>query len=124
MQRDYDLLDQFTAMMVERFGEDLGIRPEDVPPRKRYRQHCTPKELSVLDRKCGVDGIPWALKKKEGENGRKEGENRARKGNLVKATKLGAVKRDIETNFEKCFICFNSYSFVKKGVRLFLWMSE
>ena len=58
MQLDYDLLDQFTTMMVERFGEDLGTRPEDITPRKLYGGHCTPKELLLLDRKCGVDGIP------------------------------------------------------------------
>ena len=59
MQLDYDLSDRYTVWMIEKFGEDWRTRLEDVPPRKSYRRRCTPKELSVLDRKCGVDRIPW-----------------------------------------------------------------
>ena len=64
---------------------------------------------------CRWDSV--GLKKKEGENRGKEEENRKREGDLVKKITLGTVERDSETNFILCFICCNSYIFVKKGIR-------
>ena len=58
------------------------------------------------------------LKKKEGENRGEEGGNRTREGDLVKKIKLAMVERDTETNFKLCFICYNIYIFVNKGIPL------
>ena len=42
--------------------EEVGsiyLNPKEENPRRMYRHHCTVRELSILDRNCGVDGIPY-----------------------------------------------------------------
>ena len=58
MKLDYDRMDTRTE---EKLGEYCLSSPEEERPRKLYRQHCTWRELSILDRECSVDGIPWAM---------------------------------------------------------------
>ena len=57
MRLDYDSWDT----RVEGMDDDLFEQPREKRPRKLYRQHCTWRELSILDRECSVDGIPWAM---------------------------------------------------------------
>ena len=57
MRLDYDLWDT----RVEEMGDDLFEQPREKRPRKLYRQHCTWRELSILNRECSVDGIPWVM---------------------------------------------------------------
>ena len=58
MKLDYDRMD---TRMEEELGEHRPSSPKEKRPRKLYRQHCTWRELSILDRECSVDGIPWAM---------------------------------------------------------------
>ena len=59
MKLDYDSRDTETEEM--RWAVPMWYpQPRDKRPRKLYRQHCTWRELSILDRECSVDGIPWA----------------------------------------------------------------
>ena len=44
--------------LMEEVGEDY-LDSDDQRPRKMHRHHFTPKELSILNRECSVDGIPW-----------------------------------------------------------------
>ena len=63
---DYDLWDA----AVENTTTALFLQfrlPKDKPPRKLYRRHCTPKELSILDRECGISGTPWKYIESEDE---------------------------------------------------------
>ena len=57
MNLDYDSWDT----RVEEMADDFFPQPREKCPRKLYRQYCTRRELSILDRKCSVDGIPWAM---------------------------------------------------------------
>ena len=57
MNLDYDSWDT----RVEETAGDFFQQPREKHPRKLYRQHCTWRELSILDRECSVDGIPWAM---------------------------------------------------------------
>ena len=57
MNLDYDSWDTW----VEETADDFFQQPREKRPRKLYRQHCTWKELSILDRECSVDGIPWVM---------------------------------------------------------------
>ena len=57
MRLDYDSWDT----RVEETANEFFQRPREKRPRKLYRQHCTWRELSILDRECSVDGIPWAM---------------------------------------------------------------
>ena len=57
MRLDYDSWDT----RVEGMEGDLFEQPREKRPRKLYRQHCTWRELSILNRECSVDGIPWAM---------------------------------------------------------------
>ena len=57
MNLDYDSWDTW----VEETADDFFQQPREKRPRKLYRQHCTWKELSILDRECSVDGIPWVV---------------------------------------------------------------
>ena len=57
MNLDYDSWDT----RVEETAGDFFQQPREKRPRKLYRQHCTWRELSILDRECSVDGIPWAM---------------------------------------------------------------
>ena len=62
MKLDYTLQDTEVeemeeAEVVSKFLE----RPMEERPRKLYRQYCTWRELSILDRECSVDGIPWTM---------------------------------------------------------------
>ena len=57
MRLDYDTLDT----RAEEMGGDLFDQPREKRPRKLYRQYCTWRELSILDRECSVDGIPWTM---------------------------------------------------------------
>ena len=56
MRLDYDWID---TRMEEEVGEHCHFSPKQKRPRKLYRQHCTWRELSILNRECSVDGIPW-----------------------------------------------------------------
>ena len=57
MRLDYDSWDT----RVEEMADDFSPQPGEKRPRKLYRQHCTRRELSILNRECSVDGIPWAM---------------------------------------------------------------
>ena len=57
MRLDYDSWDT----RVEETANEFFQRPREKRPRKLYRQHCTWRELSILNRECSVDGIPWAM---------------------------------------------------------------
>ena len=62
MKLDYTLQDTEVEEMeesevVSKFLE----RPMEERPRKLYRQYCTWRELSILDRECSVDGLPWTM---------------------------------------------------------------
>ena len=46
---------------VEKTADDFFQQPREKRPRKLYRQHCTWRELSILNRESSVDGIPWAM---------------------------------------------------------------
>ena len=63
---DYDLWD----VAVEDTTTALFLQfclPKDKPPRKLYRRHCTLKELSIMNRECGISGIPWKYIESEEE---------------------------------------------------------
>ena len=60
MRLDYNSWDT----RVEGMDDDLldfFEHPREKRPRKLYRKHCTWRELSILNRECSVDGIPWAM---------------------------------------------------------------
>ena len=57
MSLDYDSWDTWAEETADNFFQ----QPREKRPRKLYRQHCTWKELAILDRECSVDGIPWAM---------------------------------------------------------------
>ena len=62
---DYDLWDvtiESNPTLFHLFGQ-----PKDKPPRKLYRQHCTIKELSILNRECSIYGTPWKYNESEEE---------------------------------------------------------
>ena len=62
MNLDYNSWDTW----VEETADDFFPQPREKRPRKLYPQHCTRRELSILDRECSVDGIPWAIDDDEG----------------------------------------------------------
>ena len=55
MKLDYDRWDT----RVEQEDNEFLPQPREKHPRKLYRQHCTWRELAILNRECSVDGIPW-----------------------------------------------------------------
>ena len=57
MNLDYDSWDA----RVEEMAGDFFPQPREKRPRKLSRRHCTQRELSILDRRCSVDGIPWVM---------------------------------------------------------------
>ena len=57
MKLDYDSWDTW----VEETADDFFKQPREKPPRKLYQEHCTWKELAILNVECSVDGIPWAF---------------------------------------------------------------
>ena len=57
MRLDYDSWDT----RVEGMADDLFEQPREKRPRKLYQQHYTWRELSILNRECSVNGIPWAM---------------------------------------------------------------
>ena len=57
MNLDYDSWDT----RVEEMADDFFPQPREKRPRKLYRRYCTQRELSILDRTCSVDGIPWTM---------------------------------------------------------------
>ena len=63
---DYDLWDA-TVENNPTTHFCLFGQPKDKPPRKLYRQHCTIKELSILNRECGIYGTPWKYIESEEE---------------------------------------------------------
>ena len=67
MRLDYDLWDETVESATTALFLQFRL-PKDKPPRKLYRQHCTLKELSILNRECGIAGTPW--KYIESEEGR------------------------------------------------------
>ena len=60
MRLDYDSWDTRVEAMEDDLP-DLFEHPREKRPRKLYRKHCTWRELSILNRECSVDGIPWAM---------------------------------------------------------------
>ena len=62
---DYDLWDVTVENSPTLFY--LFSQPKDKPPRKLYRQHCTIKELSILNRECSIYGTPWKYNELEDE---------------------------------------------------------
>ena len=59
MKLDYDWQDTEVEEMRLVLG-GFYPRPREKHPRKLYRKHCTWRELSILNRECSVDGVPWA----------------------------------------------------------------
>ena len=57
MRLDYDSLET----RLEEVDDEFFEPPRGKRPRKLYRQSCTWRELSILDRKCSIDGIPWSM---------------------------------------------------------------
>ena len=60
MRLDYNSWDTRVEGMEDDLP-DLFEHPREKRPRKLYQKHCTWRELSILNRECSVDGIPWAM---------------------------------------------------------------